>query len=116
MHGPVLLAHLKTRLDEMLESLAALVAHESPSHDHDATGALAKVLAARFERLGAAVELVKNAQGADHVEARFGSRGSLPPALVLGHFDTVWPRGTLATQPFRIEGNRAYGPGTFDMK
>ena len=38
------------------------------------------------------------------------------PALVLGHFDTVWPRGTLERMPFRVEGGRAFGPGIYDMK
>ncbi|MFD8331056.1 M20/M25/M40 family metallo-hydrolase [Streptomyces solisilvae] len=36
--------------------------------------------------------------------------------LLLGHADTVWPRGTLAENPFQVEGTRATGPGVFDMK
>src|SRR6202035_2456108 len=36
--------------------------------------------------------------------------------LVLGHYDTVYTRGTLAKMPFRLAGGKAYGPGTFDMK
>ncbi|MGH8596664.1 MAG: M20 family metallopeptidase, partial [Gammaproteobacteria bacterium] len=36
--------------------------------------------------------------------------------LVVGHLDTVWPLGTLAERPFRIEEGRAFGPGIFDMK
>ena len=36
--------------------------------------------------------------------------------LVLGHFDTVWPKGTLERMPFRVEDGRAFGPGIFDMK
>jgi glutamate carboxypeptidase len=42
--------------------------------------------------------------------------GTRPPLLLLGHFDTVWPRGTLATMPWRVENGRAYGPGAHDMK
>ena len=38
------------------------------------------------------------------------------PALVLCHYDTVWPVGALATHPFRVEEGRAYGPGIFDMQ
>ena len=36
--------------------------------------------------------------------------------MLLGHVDTVWPRGTLARMPWRLEDGRAYGPGVFDMK
>ena len=40
-----------------------------------------------------------------------------PGVLVLCHLDTVHPKGTLANHlPFRVEGNRAYGPGIYDMK
>ncbi|MDA8193622.1 MAG: M20 family metallopeptidase [Thermaerobacter sp.] len=45
-------------------------------------------------------------------EARRGSGG----ALLLGHADTVWPRGTLQTMPWREDGDLVYGPGTLDMK
>ncbi|MEJ2009542.1 MAG: M20 family metallopeptidase [Acidobacteriota bacterium] len=38
------------------------------------------------------------------------------PILLIGHLDTVWPKGTLARMPFRIRGGRAYGPGILDMK
>ncbi len=36
--------------------------------------------------------------------------------MLLGHLDTVWPVGTLQEIPFRVEGDRARGPGVFDMK
>lgn len=39
-----------------------------------------------------------------------------PSQLLLGHYDTVWPVGTLATRPFSVDGNTMHGPGTFDMK
>ena len=48
---------------------------------------------------------------------RFSGPAERRPALVLGHFDTVWPAGTLERMPFRVDENgRAYGPGVFDMK
>lgn len=39
-----------------------------------------------------------------------------PPALLMGHIDTVWDAGTLAARPVRVEGDRIHGPGIFDMK
>jgi glutamate carboxypeptidase len=65
---------------------------------------------------GGSVERVANPDGGDHVLMRFFDGQPGKPALVLGHFDTVWPVGTLASMPFRIEDGRAYGPGSFDMK
>ena len=48
---------------------------------------------------------------------RFEGPSGERPALVLGHFDTVWPVGTLERMPFRLDqSGRAYGPGVFDMK
>ena len=49
----------------------------------------------------------------DAVLARLGTG---PGALLLGHHDTVWPVGTLAEMPFRVDDGRAHGPGVFDMK
>lgn len=118
MHGAVLLKTLRTRRDAMLEHLAALVEHESPSRDKGVLDALARTIAARFEAVGGRAEVIANPSGGDHVVARFGPERSRAghPALVLGHFDTVWPLGTLARLPFRVEGDRAFGPGIVDMK
>ena len=67
--------------------------------------------------LGGAVEIIPNAARGDHVLGRFPGPAERRPALVLGHFDTVWPRGTLERMPFRVDGDgRAFGPGVFDMK
>ncbi|WP_432035970.1 M20/M25/M40 family metallo-hydrolase [Streptomyces cucumeris] len=44
-------------------------------------------------------------------------RGTAPgTVLLLCHYDTVWPAGTLAEWPFAVEDGRASGPGVFDMK
>jgi glutamate carboxypeptidase len=52
-----------------------------------------------------------------HVFARPAERvRGCPSQLVIGHFDTVWPVGTIEERPFRIDGNVIHGPGSFDMK
>jgi glutamate carboxypeptidase len=73
-------------------------------------------IADRLRSAGGSVEVVPNDRGGDHLLARFPGPAERRPALVLGHFDTVWPHGTLAKMPFRVEDGRAYGPGTYDMK
>jgi glutamate carboxypeptidase len=117
MPGLEILEMMRSRRSEWLQALASLVEHESPSRDKPSLDSLARILAARFEAIGGEVEVIANPDGGDHVHARFfGSVSDQKPALVLGHFDTVWPLGTLASLPFRVEGTKAYGPGVFDMK
>src|SRR4051794_1764678 len=112
-----LLDYLTPHLGAMLESLEALVVRESPSYDKPALDALAGDIAARFANLGLHVDRLANELGGDHVRVRLeGQDAHAPAALVLGHFDTVWPSGTLAKMPFRVEDGRAHGPGVFDMK
>ena len=102
---------------EMVELLAELVRLESPSRDKAALDEMATLLTDRLLQLGMSAGIVPNVDGGNHVVGRSFHNGKLRPALVLGHFDTVWPRGTLERMPFRIdEDGRAFGPGVFDMK
>jgi glutamate carboxypeptidase len=114
--GPVhadLISSLRDRLDDMTADLAELVGHESPSADLDLLAGCADALCAMASRLlGADPERVE-VEKRTHLVWRFGPR---PRVLLIGHYDTVWPAGTLARWPFRVEGGRATGPGVFDMK
>ena len=67
------------------------------------------------ELLGADAEVIAAADGHTHLRWRFGGAGPARVVLV-GHFDTVWPLGTLQRKPFSTDGGRATGPGVFDMK
>jgi glutamate carboxypeptidase len=98
-----------------LDALRRLVEIESPSDDKAACDVLARHLAERLTAAGADVCLHQNASHGDHLEAVIAG-GSGRPALVLCHYDTVWPIGTMTQRPFRVEGGQAYGPGIFDMK
>ena len=72
-----------------------------------------------FLDVGADVQRIPGHDGrGDIVSIDTGNSGSRSNTgiLVLSHLDTVHPRGTLEQNPWRIEGDRAYGPGTFDMK
>ena len=98
-----------------LELLRTIVEVESPSDDRAACSALARYLGERLAAAGGDVRLHQSDSRGDHVEATFHG-GSGRPALVLCHYDTVWPVGTLARLPFRVDGDKVYGPGVFDMK
>jgi glutamate carboxypeptidase len=119
-----------------VERLARLVRLESPSGDVPRLDALRDVLAERLAELGGTVELVPGDAG-DHVRAAFpgaggageaggagrapggaGGAGRAPGGhiLVVGHYDTVWEAGWLASHPFVVRDLVASGPGVLDMK
>jgi glutamate carboxypeptidase len=100
-------------LPEMLDDLRRLVEVESPSLDAVAIESSAAAVATLIERrLGATPALVPSAAG-PHVHWRGGGD---PRVLLVGHHDTVFPIGALATRPFTVADGRATGPGVFDMK
>lgn len=108
-----LLIAARERLDAMIEDLGTLVGVESPSRDPRALAHSAETLDGLLERVtGRRARLVASEAG-PHVHWQGG--GS-PRVLILGHHDTVFPAGTLAQNPFRIEAGRVRGPGVFDMK
>src|SRR5262249_923535 len=75
-----------------------------------------KYLAREFERMGGKTTFYRQQQFGDHLKAEFPGRAGVKPVLLLGHFDTVWSMGTLASMPFRMDGERVYGPGVLAMK
>ncbi|MDQ6883991.1 MAG: M20 family metallopeptidase [Candidatus Dormibacteraeota bacterium] len=101
--------------DSMLDALRELVETESPSHDKVGCDRCADRVAELFGRHpGAEVIRHRRPDRGDHVEVRIGHGPD--PILMLCHHDTVWEEGTIARLPYRIDGNRVTGPGTYDMK
>ena len=116
---------LARRLQDRLESrgpeiealLEQLVVAESPSTEPAAQRAPFAILAAELTKADYVVRRVPGFGVGDHLYARPGDRTRHGPyQLVLGHMDTVWPRGTLADMPVRRAGDKLFGPGTHDMK
>ena len=100
--------------EAMLDDLRALVERDSPSGQLDAVDEVARVVARQAERAGLAVDLVPAPHGLHvHASLRGTGRGHV---VLLCHHDTVFPFGTAAAHPFRLAGERAYGPGVADMK
>ena len=100
--------------DWLVEFIEALVAIESPSDDSAAVNRCGVELAARLEAIGGAITRIPSSGAGDHLRAAFGN--GTRQILLLGHFDTVWPVGQLATMPLQRDAGRLYGPGVFDMK
>src|SRR3712207_534870 len=98
--------------DDAVARLIAYARHETPTGDAGALNALADVLEGRYRELGAQTERVAQGSG-DHLVARWGD-GDAPHVLLLGHHDTVWPRGTLDSMPVVDEDGVLRGPGVYD--
>lgn len=121
-----MLTHVRGEQQAYLDTLQELVSIESGSADIDGLNRIADRIAARLRALGGDVEFVEPPAGmvrfqntpprtGKSVVGRFRGTGS-GRILLLAHMDTVYPRGMLASQPFRVEGDRAYGLGIADDK
>lgn len=104
----------------MLALIRALVETESPSGDVAGSRAAVSLLAEAAKTIGAvsSVERIESAGYGEHLRIRAfdQAKDNSGTILLVGHTDTVHPRGSLAERPWREEGNRIYGPGIFDMK
>src|SRR5229473_2999383 len=113
-----LLQLLQPRLPQMLSLLRAFVVAESPSLEKSPADRCCAIIAEEWRKHGTRVQRIAKKHRGDHLRItwqpqRSRSAGQL---LVLGHYDTVYSKGTLAKMPFRISAGKAYGPGVFDMK
>ena len=95
--------------------LVELAAAESPSRDGAAQEIVRSILHDRLDGLGLHVERLEGIDGCDHLRAT-PDGAATPHQLLLGHFDTVWPVGTIAHMPVELRDGRLHGPGVFDMK
>jgi len=109
------LRYFEDRRDDIVQTIRQLVEVESPSDNKAGVDRLGSLLAGRFEKLGGHAKFHRVADFGDHLQVDFpGRRGK--PVLLLGHLDSVYPLGTLATMPCRVDKGRLWGPGAFDMK
>jgi glutamate carboxypeptidase len=104
------------RQPEMLQLIQRMVEIESPSDNKAAVDEMGRFLAQEFGKEGGKVRVHGIAEYGNHLQIEFSGSSGQKPIMLLGHFDTVWPLGTLAKMPFRMEGGRAFGPGVLDMK
>lgn len=104
--------------EALLEELRSWVEIETPTTDPAAVNRLVDLAEAGLRDAGATLERIPGRDGyGDTLIARTQTGTANTPVLISGHLDTVWDHGHLATDmPFRIDGDRAYGPGIFDMK
>jgi glutamate carboxypeptidase len=109
------LAYFKDRRDDIVSTIRELVEIESPSDNKAAVDQIAEFIAGKFSQLGGEIRFHRAQHFGHHLQVNFGGK-SAKPVLLLGHYDTVYPLGTLASMPCQVMGNKLTGPGVLDMK
>ena len=114
------LALAKKEQPGMLQTMKELVEIESGSSDFEGLEIIAALIAKRLQELGGRVEMVEPTdiykmfdtpeKIGRMVKATFTGTGA-KKILLIAHMDTVYPRGMLSGQPFKVEGDRAYEIG-----
>lgn len=108
---------LSAQKEAMLALLAEVVNIDSGSHDKAGVDAVGQRFVDFFEQHGLATSREPNERLGDAIHVRLDdSRANERPIVLMGHRDTVFPKGEAGRRPFRIEAGRAYGPGVADMK
>ena len=110
------LQYFVERNESLVQTIREFVEIESPSDNKQAGDRMGAVLAGRFESLGGRAKIHRTEDYADNLQIDFPGRDGAKPVLLLGHFDTVYPLGTLANMPCRIVDGSLQGPGVLDMK
>ncbi|MCU0512781.1 MAG: M20 family metallopeptidase [Anaerolineae bacterium] len=113
-----LLQYFKDRQQAMVDLLIELVHYETFTQEKDLVDKLGAFMEAQFQALGAhRIERFPQTEVGDCLLAQWHPDAPGKPILFLIHIDTVWPTGTLAERPVRIEQDgKLYGPGAVDMK
>ncbi len=117
-----LLAAATAEAPATLATLERLVDIETGTDDAIGMAEMSDLLEKQLQALGFSVTRhpttgarVGGASVGENIVGRLrGDGGS--NLLLMAHMDTVYTRGSLALAPFRVDGNRAYGPGIADAK
>ena len=110
------LRYFEAKLPDLVQTTREFVEIESPSDDKLSADRMGTLLAARFQAIGGTARVHRAEVYGDNIQITFPGRDKRKPVLLLGHFDTVYPLGTLAKMPCRVADGRMYGPGVLDMK
>ena len=107
---------LDAREGEMISMLRDIVNIDSGSYDKAGVDAVGDAIRLFLERHAVACETIPLDPQGDILRASVRGVGEGRPVMLLGHRDTVFPKGEAARRPFSVRDGRAYGPGVADMK
>ena len=100
----------------VIETLKSMVLIESGSSDAAGLARMADYTEGRLKALGMSTERKQGTTGPGSIVIGSLAGTGSKRLMLIAHMDTVYPTGTLATQPYKVEGNRIYGPGIADDK
>ena len=110
-------SHVRNQQQPLIQLLQRMVNAESPSSQPGSHRLIRSVLKDALSSIDYKVCTTVADGSHKHIYARRKNRSKKQGTqLLLGHYDTVWPLGTVAKRPFTIDGNIVRGPGVFDMK
>src|SRR5579862_5709191 len=110
------LRYFESRKDALVQTIREFVEVESPSDSKAAGDHMGTILANKFGTIGGRATVHRAEEHADNIQIDFAGKPGVKPVLLLGHFDTVYPLGTLAKMRCHIANGRLHGPGVLDMK
>lgn len=110
------LSSIDSHREEMLNLWRKLVEIEGDITNKAGTDQIARTISDLLANWEVPSSIISMERAGNSLAAEWGVRHPEPPVLLMGHMDTVFPKGTLAEIPFRIEEGKAYGPGVLDMK
>jgi glutamate carboxypeptidase len=116
-HEAMITGWLAEQQGAMLDLLRDVVNIDSGSYDKAGVDAVGARFGAFFAEQGLLTRREPKERYGDALHVRLDERlTNEEPIILMGHRDTVFPKGEAGRRPFRIEGRRAYGPGVADMK
>jgi glutamate carboxypeptidase len=108
--------YFENRRDQIVDTIRRLVEIESPSDNKQSVDRISAFVAEEFAALGGRAQFHRVTDFGNHLQVDFAGETQQKPVLLLGHYDTVYPIGSLATMPCRLGNGRLWGPGVLDMK
>src|SRR2546421_8740965 len=107
--------YTRQRLPRYIGELSEMCSIDSYSYHKPGLDEMASWLAMRMRSLGVDATIIEREEWGNDILSVVQGEGE-GNVLLVGHTDTVYPVGTAAARPVRVEGNRLYGPGVSDMR
>jgi glutamate carboxypeptidase len=108
---------LASQKGAMLALIEKAVNIDSGSYDKAGVDTVGSLFIDFFKEQGVLTSIERDERFGNAIHIRLDDKPTNErPIVLMGHRDTVFPKGEVARRPFHVEGNRAYGPGVVDMK